>query len=87
MSGIIVFREVAEKILEIRGEKAIIDRDVAELYGVETKEVNQAVRNNPGKFPEGYIIALDSKDLNDLRSKISTANISPMTRVPPKAFT
>ena len=87
MSGIIMFREVAEKILDIRGQKALIDKDVAALYGVETKRINEAVGNNPDKFPNGYIITLDSKELDNLRSKISTANVSSMTRVPPKAFT
>ena len=87
MSEIIEFGKVEEKILEIRGQKAIVDRDVAELYGVETKRVNEAVSNNPDKFPAGYIITLDNDDLDNLRSKFSTANISSMTRVPPKAFT
>ena len=41
----------------------LIDRDVAELYGVETKRVNEAVKNNPNKFPEGYVITLDRGDL------------------------
>ena len=87
MSGIIKYEEVEKRIVDIRGEKAIIDRDVAELYGVETKRVNEAVSNNPDKFPEGYIVAFESNELEELRSKISTTNISAMTRVPPKAFT
>ena len=44
---------VENKIVDIQGKKAIIDSDVAELYGVETREINQAVKNNPDKFPEG----------------------------------
>ena len=81
------YSEVEDKVLAIRGESVILDKDVAELYGVETRRVNEAVSNNPDKFPDGYVIALDSGDLEDLRSKISTANVSPMSRVPPKAFT
>ena len=42
----------------IHGQQALLDCDVAELYGVETKRVNEAVRNNPSKFPEGYVIDL-----------------------------
>lgn len=59
---------------------------MAGLYGVATKEVNQAVINNPDKFPEGYIFELDSKEFEDLRSNFLTANLA-KTRVLPKAFT
>ena len=50
------------KIIVIRDKQVILDRDVAELYGVETKEVNKAVRNNPDKFPDGYIIELTNSE-------------------------
>ena len=49
-----------------------MDRDVAFLYGVETKRVNEAVKNNPEKFPEGYVLTLDKTEEQILRSKIST---------------
>jgi len=87
MSEIINYKEVEEKILSIREQSVILDRDVAELYGVETREINQAVSRNSEKFPEGYIIALEANELDNLRSQIVTANISSMSRVPPKAFT
>jgi len=87
MSDIIEFGKVEDSVLEIRNQQVILDRDVAALYGVETKRINEAVSNNTDKFPDGYIITLDSEELDDLRSKFSTTNISPMTRVPPKAFT
>ena len=44
------------KIIVIRDTQVILDRDVAELYGVETRDINKAVKNNPKKFPPGYII-------------------------------
>ena len=50
----------------------LLDRDVAELYGVATREINQAVRNNPGKFPEGYVVELDEEESRALRSKFLT---------------
>ena len=50
--------EVKELIIELRGEKVLIDRDVAKLYGVETKRVNEAVKNNRDKFPDGYMFSL-----------------------------
>ena len=65
----------------------ILDANVAELYGVETKHVNQAVRNNRDKFPADYVFELTPDEVNDLRSKFLTANVSPKSRVLPKAFT
>ena len=73
---IITFDDVRDRIVEVRGKKAILDFAVAELYGVETREINQAVKNNPRKFPEGWIFELDKEESAALRSKISTANIS-----------
>ena len=84
--NVIKFSEVEEKILKIRGENVILDSDVAALYGVETKRINEAVKNNLDKFPNGYIIELENSEFYSLRSKISTANLE-MTRVLPKAFT
>ncbi len=78
--------EVENKVITLRGQHVILDFDVAELYGVETKRINEAVSNNPEKFPEGYILRLDNKEFMDLRSKYSTAKIQ-MTRQYPKAFT
>ena len=79
--------EVQNKIVDIRGVNVIADADVADLYGVETKRVNEAVRNNPEKFPEDYMFVLTTDELSDLRSKISTTKISAKSRVAPKVFT
>lgn len=87
MSKIVKFNNVESSIIELRGLKVILDADVAALYGVETKRINEAVRNNLDKFPEGYVLNIDSKELAALRSKFSTANLSPKTRTMPKAFT
>lgn len=80
-------QDVATRIIELRGENVLLDRDVAVLYDVETREVNQAVRNNPEKFPDGYIVELTVQEVNHLQSKNLIANISPKSRVTPKAFT
>ena len=48
--------QVYKKMMTIRDQKIIIDADVADLYGVETKRVNEAVKNNPEKFPSGYLL-------------------------------
>jgi hypothetical protein len=77
---------VEEKIITLRNQQVILDCDVAELYGVETKRINEAVSNNPEKFPDGYIFEIDNQEFSDLRSKFSTAKFK-MTRQLPKAFT
>ena len=64
--------EVESKIILIRNQHVIIDSDVAELYGVETKRINEAVKNNPEKFPFGYIFELSDEEIKSLRSKFST---------------
>ncbi|MFI3296911.1 MAG: ORF6N domain-containing protein [bacterium] len=72
MDEIVKFNTIEEYILNIRGNNVILDKDVATLYGVETKRVNEAVKNNPDKFPEGYILELTKEEVNSLRSKFST---------------
>ena len=79
--------EVEDKIAVNRDQEVIADADVAFLYGVQTKEVNQAVRNNPDKFPEHYMFELTSSELRELRSKILTTNVSAMNRNTTKVFT
>ena len=80
-------QKVKDKIAVIRDVEVIADADVAVLYGVETKRVNEAVRNNPDKFPARYMFELSKSELRDLRSKISTTNVSSMNRKPTKVFT
>ena len=79
--------DIETYLIELRGKKVLIDRDVATLYGVETKRVNEAVKNNPDRFPEGYVIELNNKEIQMLRSKFSTTNLSFKVRYAPKAFT
>ena len=79
-------QKVKDKIAVIRDVEVIADADVAVLYGVETKRVNEAVRNNPDKFPARYMFELSKSELRDLRSKISTTNVSSMNRKPTKVF-
>ena len=95
--GELVVQRVESMILAIRGVNVILDADVADLYSVETKRINEAVKNNPDKFPEDYMFVLTDEELQVLRSKISTSNIlrskistakySTKSRTLPKAFT
>lgn len=87
MSDMVKLLDVENAIIEIRGERVILDADVARLYGVQTKEVNQAIKNNPDKFPSGYILELSKDEFENLRSKILTTNVSTKARYAPKAFT
>lgn len=68
--------DVKNMIYEIRGKQVMIDSDLAILYGCKngTKEINQAVKNNPDKFPERYCFSLTNSENNYLRSKFLTAN-------------
>lgn len=86
-SGLIPFKEVEDKIAIIRNQEVIADADVAALYGVETREVNQAVRNNIDKFPEHYVFELTKSELFDLKSKILISKVSDNNRKPTKVFT
>ena len=79
--------DVQKRIVVVRRQSVILDVDVAALYGVETKHVNQAVRNNQDKSPADYVFALTADEVKDLRSKFLTANLSSKSRALPKAFT
>jgi len=81
MSDVVKINAVESKIRIIRNLKVILDSDVADLYGVETKRINEAVKNNPDKFPYGYVFELSESEFSDLRSKFSTANLKTQIRL------
>ena len=58
--------DVNSKIVTLRNQPVILDSDVAALYGVETKRINEAVKNNPEKFPEGYVFSVQSVERQQL---------------------
>ena len=73
--NILKFNTVEEKIITIRDTPVILDSDVAELYGVETKRINEAVKNNPDKFPKGYIIQLSKQEWYNVRACLMSSNV------------
>lgn len=79
--------QIKRKIIILRDQKVIIDTDVAELYGVETKHVIQAVKNNPEKFPNGYIFELSKDEWKAVKSKFLTSPLGGGKTKRPKAFT
>lgn len=79
--------DVEDKIIVIRNQQVIIDSDVARLYGVETKRINEAVARNPEKFPAGYLLELNEQEKSDVVANcdhLSSLRFSPNL---PKAFT
>jgi len=82
--GAIDFSDIEKAIVSIKGQKVLIDSDVASIYGVLTKEVNQAVKNNPEKFPSGYIVEADRDEL--VKNFDRFKNLKHST-AQPKAFT
>ena len=69
-------KKIEDMIYEIRGKYVMVDSDIARLYNVETKRINEAVRNNPDKFPERFSWTLTNEEANNLRSKFSTSNLT-----------
>ncbi|HEL0631629.1 TPA: ORF6N domain-containing protein [Streptococcus equi subsp. zooepidemicus] len=78
---------IKEKIYLIRGQRVMLDADLAEIYGYSTRAFNQQVRNNIEKFDDDFMFRLDKIELEDLRSNFLTANVSPKSRALPYVFT
>ena len=66
--------QIQNKIYEIRGQKVMLDRDLAELYGVELKALNQAAKRNIDRFPFDFMFQLTQDEWEILRSQFVTAN-------------
>ena len=84
--SIVRFDQIEDLIIELRGKQVLIDADVAALYEVETKEINQAVKNNPEKFPEGYVFTTTDEE-NDVVKNFDHLGKSKFSYQNPKAFT
>ncbi|MBI5462087.1 MAG: ORF6N domain-containing protein [Gammaproteobacteria bacterium] len=65
---------ISESILWLRGQKVMLDADLARLYGVETKVLLQAVKRNPERLPEDFAFQIDNQEFENLRSQIVTSN-------------
>ena len=88
-------QNITDKIYLVGDKQVMLDSDLAEIYGVETKRINEAVKNNPNKFPSDFYFELDDNEFESLRSKFSTTNLKSKdstsrftkTRTNPKVFT
>ena len=83
----ITTQDIEARMIVLRNQPVLIDADVAALYGVETREVNQAVRNNPKKFPYGYIFELDKYEKEEVVKNFDHLNGLKFSKVAPTAFT
>ena len=87
MSDILKQNTIENKLLIIRNQQVILDSDVAELYGVETKRINEAVKNNPDKFPVGYYFELLESEKSELVENFDHLHNLKFSPKLPKAFT
>ena len=79
--------KVEEKMITLRNQQVILDCDVAELYGVKTRDINKSVKNNPRKFPEGYILDLNETEKDELVENFHRFEKQKHSSVLPRAFT
>jgi len=86
MTDRVRFENLKELIIELRGQSILLDSDVAQIYGVETRDINKAVANNPDKFPAGYIIELSKSEKTELVENFHRFDKLKHSTVNPKAF-
>ncbi len=86
MTTLVPVERIANKIYVIREKKVMLDRDLAELYGVETRRLKEQVRRNIERFPEDFMFELTKEELKNLRSQFATSSWGG-ARYSPMAFT
>ncbi len=84
-SLLIPIEHIASQIYLIRGEKVMLDSDLAALYGIPTKALNQAVSRNRERFPEDFMFRLSGDEFADLRSQIVTGAVAGTRRGPSRS--
>lgn len=87
MNELIVQSEISSRIYTIRGEQVMLDRDLAELYGVETKRLNEQVKRNNERFPIDFMFQLKEDEKNELVAKCDRLNSMKHSTVNPNVFT
>ena len=87
MTHSISVETIQEKILFIRGVKVLLDSDLAQMYGVETKQLKRAVRRNSRRFPQDFMLELTKEEYDSLRSQFGTLKRGEHSKYLPMAFT
>jgi hypothetical protein len=82
MSDTVAVEVVATKIFEIRGKKVMLDRDLAKLYGVATRNLNKAVKRNMERFPEDFMYQLTNEEVTNLKFQIGTSSWGGTRKLP-----
>ena len=86
LQDLIIEQKILNKIFIVRGEKVMLDKDLAEMYGVETKVLNQSIKRNIERFPKDFMFILTDKEWQNLRSQIVTSSHGGI-RYKPRVFT
>ena len=86
MSAVFPSERIEQTILLLRGHKIILDRDLAAMYGVSTRDLNKAVSRNLDRFPDDFMLQLTRSEFNDLKFQFGTSSWGG-TRKLPRAFT
>ena len=87
MTTVVPIESIVNKIALLRGEKVLLDQDLAELYDVETKQLKRAVRRHINRFPEDFMFQLTKEEYRSLRSQFGTLKRGAHSKYPPMAFT
>ena len=87
MMDMMRFNDLENKLIRYKDGFVLVDSDLAQLYGIETRDINKAVKNNPDKFPEGYCIEITQEDKNELVEKFHRFDRLKHSTVSPKVFT
>jgi hypothetical protein len=74
LQDLVIEQKILNRIYVVRGEKVMLDKDLAEMYGVDTKVFNQSVKRNSERFPKDFMFTLSEKEWNNLRSQIVTSS-------------
>ncbi len=82
MNELIPIEIIENKIFIIRGQKVMLDRDLAQLYEVETKNLNKAVKRNPGRFPEKFMFQLTKEEWDNLKFQFGTSSWGGKRKLP-----
>ncbi len=87
--ALVAEQKILNRIYAIRGQKVMLDRDLAEMYGVETRVLNQSIKRNRKRFPKDFMFTLTQKEFDNLISQFVTSSLSGWggTRKLPNAFT
>lgn len=86
LQALVIEQKILNRIYVVRGEKIMLDQDLAEMYGVETKQLKRQVKRNIDRFPKDFMFTLTPKEFENLRSQVGTSSWGG-TRYMPMAFT